>query len=468
MKSFVATMPLMVAIWAATAGTALTKDIRWEPWSESRPWLPGERHEAMVPDTLDLAYRAELAINTITGEVDLNEPGVGEVWAGGTFSTDPPHMVHTLGNAGVMEPKIAEPIAALRVMTGSALNLDAEKEMVDWLVRGLSKEDGLLYSLAKPDRPWYSMADKPIPEGNCDYAYIYGQIRMMKFMMAYYQYTRDSAWKARIDKMIEGIDKKMAFHKTDATTGKRYAYMPFDGGVTKGYSVLGSCMPRSGWRKEGREPLQEEDSANEGSVFMDIGPYPGVLAQWHQMSGNRRALELAEEFKNFLMQKKFWGTQHDPLTRGRLGELRGAELGHWDGHFFGHMEALRGLLEYAIVTNDPALTKFVQGGYEWAKHSNTWPQPWVLKSDPPTPIPAIGFFDAHCGCTAPRMTALAMRLSDAGIGDYWEDVDRYVRNNMLEIQTIDRTRLQKIVEGKARGPSRPPIATEDRVLERNI
>ncbi len=476
---------LIGAIGTAVAGSVLAETVQWRPWSpgQERPGLPGERYEAVTPDTLDLTCRAELAINAITGVVDVEEPANGEIWIANVLNATPPYMIHLWGVAGVHQPKVSEPLAAMRVMTGSAANLGVEKKMVDWMIKGLSKDDGLLYALAKPDRPWYSFdcewgspensringpgtqaPGNPIPGGDTDYAYIYGQARALKFMLAYYQYTRDPLWKDRIDKMIEGIDKKMAFHGTDPGTGREYAYMPFGGGVNHTdrkplSSDLGSCMPRSGWKETAREPGSEVESSNEGSVFMDIGPYPGVLARWYAMSGSTRALELAGEFENFMMQKKFWGTDKDPM-----GRERGAELGHWEGHFFGRVEALLGLLEYAIVTNDAALKEFVRGAYEWTKNSNLWPS----FSKPVAPIPAIGFFDTHCGCTTPRMIALAIKLSDAGVGDYWEDVDRWIRNNAVEVQTVDRTLLEKVVEGKPASVIRPLIDSGDRVIERTI
>ncbi len=474
---------LIGAIGTAVAGSVLAETVQWRPWSpgQERPWLPGERYEAEAPDTLDLTQYADLGLNAVMGQVDVAAPANGEIWIANVFNANPPYMMHMYSVGSIMGAKSAEPLAGLRVMTGSALNLEVEKMMVDWLVRGLSKEDGLLYSLAKPERPWYAFnvegvdrlnnqvgtksPGKPMSGGDQDMAFIYAQIRMMNFMMEYYQYTKDPAWKERIDKLVIGIDSKMAVHKQDPPDSaspdprkaKRYAYMPSGAGVNN--AEYGSCMPRAGWKEGGREPGTESDGANEGSVFMDLGPYPGVLARWHALSGSEKALELATEFKNFLMLKKFWGTEKDPC-----GKEAGAELAHFEGHFFGRIEAYKGLLEYAMVTHDAALKEFVRNGYEWIRHSNCWPS----NSKPVAPIPAIGFFDAHCGCTTPRVVALAIRLIDAGLGDYWEDVDRYVRNFGAEIQLRDPALLKKILEKKPASVTRPGIDSTDRVIERSL
>ena len=51
------------------------------------------------------------------------------------------------------------------------------------------------------------------------------------------------------------------------------------------------------------------------------------------------------------------------------------------------------------------------------------------------------------------MVALAIRLTDAGLGDYWEDAEQIVRNNLSEQQLIDPRRLE---EASRTGPERGP------------
>jgi len=42
-----------------------------------------------------------------------------------------------------------------------------------------------------------------------------------------------------------------------------------------------------------------------------------------------------------------------------------------------------------------------------------------------------------------QMAAIAVKLSDAGAGDYWDDVDEYVRNAFVEDQFVDAELLEK-------------------------
>jgi len=39
--------------------------------------------------------------------------------------------------------------------------------------------------------------------------------------------------------------------------------------------------------------------------------------------------------------------------------------------------------------------------------------------------------------------ALGVRLSDAGLGDYWDDVDALVRNRLIEQQYVDLPRCAR-------------------------
>ncbi len=59
------------------------------------PPYEGKRYDAIVPDTLDLAPRAELAINGMTRVLDAardyQQYGVAD------FSVDPPMFIHELG-----------------------------------------------------------------------------------------------------------------------------------------------------------------------------------------------------------------------------------------------------------------------------------------------------------------------------------------------------------------------------------
>ena len=110
------------------------------------------------------------------------------------------------------------------------------------------------------------------------------------------------------------------------------------------------------------------------------------------------------------------------------------EHGWFYGHFHGHTLCLRGLLEYAIVTNNAKLKNLVRDGYQYARTFG---------------IARLGWFQEYTGkashetCGLANMTALAVKLSTSGVGDYWEDVDCYVRNHLSEAQYLDMASAHK-------------------------
>jgi hypothetical protein len=57
------------------------------------------------------------------------------------------------------------------------------------------------------------------------------------------------------------------------------------------------------------------------------------------------------------------------------------------------------------------------------------------------------------GCALGDLVALGIRLSDAGVGDYWDDVDAVVRNHLVEQQLLRADLLEQISEAsEARAP----------------
>jgi len=132
------------------------------------------------------------------------------------------------------------------------------------------------------------------------------------------------------------------------------------------------------------------------------------------------------------MQPKYWGAQD-----AEPGQLVNGHLGHFVGHHHGYAALSRGLLEYTVVSHDQQLKDFVRSGYEYARGRG---------------IPRIG---------------LAARLSDAGIGDYWEDVDRYVRNDLFH-QLQDPDLMKLVGDASPEHHTAPPQQTDERVIKRGI
>jgi hypothetical protein len=88
------------------------------------PPCNGERYEALVPDTLDLAERASLAIHGMTEPTDPQADY--EVYWHVLFRCHPPMMRHEWPGMS-MRPKFEETVSLMRIMCGSDQNSHVEQ-----------------------------------------------------------------------------------------------------------------------------------------------------------------------------------------------------------------------------------------------------------------------------------------------------------------------------------------------------
>ena len=97
--------------------------------------------------------------------------------------------------------------------------------------------------------------------------------------------------------------------------------------------------------------------------------------------------------------------------------------------------------------NDQDTMGFVKSGYEWVKTQGS---------------SLVGFFPEHIipglpfpvceGCSVGDMVALGVKMSVAGVGDYWDDVDRWVRNMFAEQQLTQGDWLDRMAASMPKKP----------------
>jgi hypothetical protein len=357
----------------------------------------GERYEASVPDTLDLAERARLSVHGLTSFLN---PDAGYAPYGHTyFNGNPPYMSDMPGgppNWG----KIIEDLIMARQMCGSEENLDITAKSIE----------GMLASTWMTINP---VAPTPVS-------------RAMLGLMAAYQLDSNPALKERIVKMADE-------HCSVATYKDNYAFysdLPEDTRETS-LGVLGHWM----------------------EAFV-TGCAIRPLSRWSMMTGDLKYLETSGKLKTFLVQPRLWAPEAGPKV------VHGFDHAQFSGHHHSYTQALMGLLWYGQATNDVRLKEFVRDGYEYMRTFG---------------IARIGLFGE--GCTTGDMTYLALKLSNLGVGDYWDDADGYIRNHLAELQITDAEKFKKAVaempEGRGKndtttGAFDPKNESADNIIERNI
>ena len=123
------------------------------------------------------------------------------------------------------------------------------------------------------------------------------------------------------------------------------------------------------------------------------------------------------------MEPRYWTAEVEPKA------VSGADRAHFSGHMHAYACALMGILWYADATRDARAMEFVRSGYEYMRN-------WG--------IARLGLFGEMCATG--DMTHLALKLCDAGVGDYYEDADCYVRNQLAEMQITNPELLGQIAK----------------------
>lgn len=134
-------------------------------------------------------------------------------------------------------------------------------------------------------------------------------------------------------------------------------------------------------------------------------------------------------------------------------------------HFHHNGNTMLAISEYAAATGDEEFAVFARQGYEYARSTGN---------------PLVGFFpeyindwpdnrtyvDCETCCTA-DMIIMALMLIACGQGDYWDDVDRYVRNQLIEMQITNGEWIEEIAIKQPPG-SVDEDETADHVSERVV
>jgi hypothetical protein len=220
-------------------------------------------------------------------------------------------------------------------------------------------------------------------------------------MMLFHRRDGGTLWKDAAERLVDGLADL-------AVDRGRYAY----------YSPLATYAEKGSTVDGGREHHLIGGCVN----FITQG-----LAHVYRETGYEPALPLAQKLIRYTLDEIQYFDDEGRFMPDRPG---GSGWEAQSAHFHEHTRDLQAFLEYALLTNDTGLLELVRQGYEFGKaHGN------VL----------LGYFPEFLYspqaeqselCEVADMVALALKLSEAGLGDYWDDADRWARNMFAEGQLI--------------------------------
>lgn len=399
--------------------------------------INGQFYETTAPDTLDLTDRARLALNVLTANPDPRNSY--RLWQSMQFNTSPPH----LSGPNWLTYKFLESLPMMRVMCGDNFNLGSERDMMQAHLDRIA-DDGLVYEPPGTSSFMRDEGASPFTNG-----------RFILAMLAWHQRDGVDAWLDRVDRMNRAL-------ATIAVYRRNYAFHPPEA----------VYAPNIGWLYTHRSGTAffpymppDEPSRDQQGIEGTIKENAHVLraaVRWYEISGDPEALDYARKLANFFLLPSFW---EDGAAEGIVGY----EHGLFAGHFHGNTGGLRALLRLAIVTRDESLKQFVRESYEFALRSGLprigWFPTWLC----PERFGRSPFLRTVCeGCGIADMVALAIKLSDAGVRDCWDDVDQYVRNQLVEQQGIDPELLQAASRHGQPFVSHSATTSTVRVLERSL
>ena len=392
------------------------------------PAYDGERYQARVPDTLDLAGRAEYSIRLLTNRADPEEDY--DIWWWVRFDRNPPVMIHKFDD---FSGKFREALSPLRTITGSDLNFQVDQAWAESVLH-MQGEDGLVY-MPVVGKPWArpGWGQEYGDDGKSEHiGVMIIEGIWMGVMSLYYQLTKDELWKRRLQRLIDRVAQLMVYKDN-------FCYFPIQ-----------TLNPGA---KVSEEMQILDPTCNEEAGGGCAGWIIQGLSQAYLATRYRPALILADKLAVYLT--KYSGC-YDEEARF-LGMV----------HAHQHLRPISGLLEYALITDNREMTEFSRKAYEYAKSCGS---------------PTVGFFpsvagpeefartQAYCeGCTVTDMVALAIKLSQGNVADYWDDADRYIRNLFADIQVRSGDWFNRMFGSLPRTPvDEAKFETAGRVAQRNI
>lgn len=379
----------------------------------------GQRYVASVPATLDLAERGHFAINALVGNLEPNEfYGVYQAFL---FNTNPPYADKNSLTWNI-SPKNARTLPMLRAMNGSDYGLDVEY--------GLMRE--LMEAIRPNGNMYYPFDGSGPPKGTS-----YPQVSAIEvFAMLNFQ-ARDGnpEWRNWISLLAKGI-------RDDAIRVDDRAYYPMQSGIDANgvwhFMNYQGSLPIP--YKPPDEPLSDQQGL-EGAAKSDQNRPISALVHDYLLTGNQDSLETANKLQRFVLKPGLW---EDTTAEGYPGN----EHGVWAGHGHNNPQCLMALLDLAKAQNNGWLKQFVKEGYNNSVRNGVvrlgffpaWVQPVKFKRE-------AWLHGITETCAVADVLNLATKLTDAGLGDYWDDVDSIIRNQLAAQQINDLDLMRRATGG---------------------
>lgn len=327
--------------------------------------------------------------------------------------------------------------------------MDVEQRWMEVALKSQG-EDGLIW-VPLQGRPWGFHGSEGLKQNGQFILQPFGMGRMLRAMSLFAVRDDNSLWKDAVRRLVDGLIG-LAVDKGDI------AYFWPNCFIAVKNPPTGGEVPTPGANGEGSR-------------------IPMGLVHAYRLLGYEPALTLAKKSIDYL--RRYFYTKE--------GEFLSTPGNSMWAHFHEHAHGLLAMAEYAKTADDEELMEFVVRSFQYAK-SLGW-NIEVKASKQCVRAPGadhlMGYFLEMVNspewegceiCGVSDMIALALLLSEQGIGDYWDDADRWIRNMMAEGQLLSTDWIYRIPEiglTNADAESLPPSVvgpynTSEKVPERSL
>jgi hypothetical protein len=395
----------------------------------------GNWEELDWPNTLDLAERGRLGVQALTGNLDPSN------------SYAPYSYFNFQADCGWYEWfHTHDYIQALlygRTMSGSTQNLQNEIGLVTVYLDRIKVDD-----LHDSSGPQYGAAVyyptlrlQPFPQGGVDE--LPDRMSVAKnglsvaAMLTCHAHDGNPEWLKAASLLANGLVRNYApgegvLPRHPVVVADR-AYYPvectFDSGGRWFFSNRGKAHD---YKPPEEPPFDYSGAEGAARWYVSTGPMLAVTQMYQGV--HPRMPDLAERILRFSLKPGMWKNTDSERYPGN-------EHGVSDGHFTCHTHYLLYLLDYAIATHNDWLKQFVREAYDYQRAGGVSRMGWYWPGAQETDFTVF-------------QIALGVRLSDAGLGDYWDDVDALVRNRLVEQQYVDLAAMREIAGLKSDDGSR--------------
>jgi len=415
------------------------------------PQYPGTRYEAVVPDTYDVHERALAVQNVMTRATDPDWDY--QMYFRVEFGRNPATMWHGLDDW--CQHKYMQTLPLIRLITGDDSNMQVDRAWFEAALKQIGP-DGLNYFPRYPfdNANWMTFLD----DSNARH-FAGTLITYFASFATMHLLQPDDLWLRHMRRQVDAL-AALAIDRGD------WACLPFR------FFAYGGAH-----KSEDQVPLGLQAAECSARSLHGLG-------LCHRLTGYEAAARLARKLCYFLKGHARYFDAQGRFLPDRASSADAAPLadaGHaGEAHFHSHTLSLLNMLEYALPAKDEALLEFISRSFEWARAqgertltqlstpdtSAEYVQEWRLGY-----FPELLFSTAHEEaetCEIADMIGIGLKLSAAGVGDYWDDVDQWIRNQFAENQLMDTRWAHEFAESlpSAERVHGDLLCDED-VIERN-